>query len=176
MSTSFDIVVAADSDDGIGRESELPWHLPGDLAFLKRVTTAVSEPNLRNAVVMGRKTFETIPPRFRPLNKRLNVVVTRNLAYDVPDGAVRASSVEEALARVAADASVERTFVLGGGEIYRVAIELPSCRRVLLTRVEGSFGCDTFFPEIPPAFELVLESPRHEENGVGYTFQTWERR
>lgn len=173
----FDIVVAADEDNGIGKDDDLPWKLPGDTKFLKRITTETTAPNLRNAVIMGRKTFETIPPRFRPLKKRLNVVVTRNDSYEVPDGALRASSVEDALRQIEEDASVETAFVLGGGQIYTLAIAMPACRRVYLTRVEGSHGCDAFFPVVPEdTYELTKVSDRHEENGIGYVFQTYTRR
>lgn len=175
MVTTFDIVVAADETGGIGKGDELPWRLPADTAFLKRITTETSAPNLRNAVVMGRKTFETIPPKYRPLKKRLNVVVTRNPAYEAPDGVLVVTSLEEAMQRIGEDASVERAFVLGGGQIYAQAIEMPACRRIYLTRVEGAFDCDAFFPAVPERYMLVEESPRQEENGVGYTFQTYER-
>lgn len=171
----FDIVVAADEQGGIGKGSDLPWRLPGDTKFLKRITTETSAANLRNAVIMGRKTFETIPPRFRPLKKRLNVVVTRNADYEVPDGVVRAGSIDEALERIAKDASVERAFVLGGGEIYKLAIAMDACRRVYLTRVEGSFDCDAFFPDVPDTFSMAEASGRHEENGIGYVFETYAR-
>jgi dihydrofolate reductase len=172
---SFDIVVAADEAGGIGKASELPWRLPGDTKFLKRITTETNAPNLRNAVVMGRKTFETIPPRFRPLKKRLNVVVTRNDAYEVPDGAIRAGSIAEAVDHAARDASVERIFLLGGGEIYKQAVAMRECRRIYLTRVEGTFDCDAFFPEVPSDFQLIEKSERHEDNGIGYRFLTYER-
>lgn len=175
MTVEFDIVVAADENNGIGKGDELPWRLPGDTKFLKRITTETSAENLRNAVIMGRKTFETIPPRFRPLKKRLNAVVTRNAEYEAPDGVIVATSLDEALERIGEDASVERTFVLGGGEIYKLAIVREACRRVYLTRVEGTHDCDAFFPEIPDAFELVDASERHEENGIGYVFQTFAR-
>ena len=173
--TTFDIVVAADEENGIGKGDDLPWRLPGDTKFLKRITTETSEPNLRNAVIMGRKTFETIPPKYRPLKKRLNVVVTRNEAYEVPDGVLRVGGIDEALSRITEDASVERVFVLGGGEIYRLAVSMPACSRIYLTRVEGTHGCDAFFPEVPSAFALEATSERHEENGIGYVFQTHKR-
>ncbi|MEZ4443371.1 MAG: dihydrofolate reductase [Polyangiaceae bacterium] len=172
--TRFDIVVAADEAGGIGKEGEIPWHLPGDLAFLKRITVTPREEGKRNAVIMGRKTWETIPPRFQPLPRRLNAVVTRQDDYAAPDGVVVAQSLEGALEAVAARA-VDRIFVLGGGEIYRLALEMPQCDTVYLTRVEGKFPADARFPALDEDWRLVEESERHEENGVGYRFQTWRR-
>lgn len=174
--TPFDIVVAADEGNGIGKDGEIQWHLPGDLKFLKRKTTSVSEEGKRNAVIMGRKTWETIPAKWQPLPKRLNVVVTRRPDYEVPAGVVVAHSVPQAVKAAGAMNDVESVFVLGGGEIYRLAIDMESLRYVYLTRVEGTFPADAQFPDIDENFELIDESDRHEENGVGYRFQTWERR
>lgn len=175
MKTTFDIVVAADEEDGIGKGSDLPWRLPGDTKFLKRITSNTADASKHNAVIMGRKTFETIPPRFRPLKGRLNVVVTRNADYAVPDGAVAVTSIDAALAHIDNDPTIERTFVLGGGEIYRLAIDMPECRRIYLTRVEGKHGCDAFFPKVPASFTLHETSDRQEENNLGYTFQTFTK-
>lgn len=73
----FSVIVAAAPNRGIGRGGELPWRLPGDMAFFKKTTTAASSDALRNAVIMGRKTWDSIPAKFRPLGARLNVIVTR---------------------------------------------------------------------------------------------------
>ena len=81
--TPFDIVVAADEAGGIGKDGEIQWRLPGDLKFLKNKTSSVSEEGMRNAVIMGRKTWETIPSKWQPLPKRLNVVVTRRADYEL---------------------------------------------------------------------------------------------
>jgi dihydrofolate reductase / thymidylate synthase len=175
MSHDIEIVVAADEANGIGRAGLIPWHLPGDLRFLKRITSDTTAPDRTNAVVMGRVTWETIPPRWQPLPGRLNVVVTRQAGYEVPPQVIVAGSIDAALAAMAGRPEVERCFCLGGGEIYRQAIERPDCRRIHLTRVEGRHDCDAFFPPVPASYHLVHESERHEENGTGYRFQTWER-
>ena len=173
--TPFDIVVAADEAGGIGKDGEIQWRLPGDLKFLKNKTSSVSEEGMRNAVIMGRKTWETIPSKWQPLPKRLNVVVTRRADYEVPDGVVVTHSLPQAVKAAGAMNDVQSVFVLGGGEIYRLAVELDALRRVYLTRVEGTFPADAHFPELGDAFAKVEESERHE-NGVGYRFQVWERR
>ncbi len=171
---TFDVVVAADEAGGIGKGGELPWKLPGDTAFFKHITSDTSDPAKRNAVVMGRKTWDTIPPRFRPLDRRLNVVVTRQAGLPVPAGVIVAASLADAVARLAAAPGLERAFVIGGGEIYRSAIQMPECHRVYLTRVEGRHPADAFFPALGERFRLIEQSDRREENGKGYVFQTWE--
>ena len=103
MSRGFSIIVAADEARGIGRLGDLPWKLPGDMAYYKRTTTAAPE-GQQNAVIMGRKTFESIPRKFRPLKQRLNIVVTRNAAF-AEEGSVRASSLAQALSLASENAS-----------------------------------------------------------------------
>jgi dihydrofolate reductase/thymidylate synthase len=169
------MVAAADEDRGLGKDGELPWKLPGDMAFFKRITSDTRDSAKRNAVIMGRKTWETIPPRYQPLDGRLNAVVTRNADYPVPDGVLRAASIAEALDAIAGCDDVEEVFVIGGGQIYALGIAMPECWRIYLTRVEGRFDVDAFFPPIGEAFELVESSERHEENGIGYVFETWDR-
>lgn len=172
---TFDVVVAADEAGGIGLLGELPWTLPGDMRFFKELTSQAPG-GRRNAVIMGRKTWDSIPVRFRPLKGRINVVVTRNAQLDVSAGALRAASIGEALTQLDGVPELGRTFVIGGGEIYRLAVGMPECARVYLTRVEGRFECDAFFPDVSDAYRRVAASQRHEENGVGYVFETYDRR
>jgi dihydrofolate reductase len=173
---TFDMVAACDDERGIGRDGELPWKLPGDIAFFKRITSETSSDDKENAVIMGRKTWETIPPRFRPLDDRFNVVVTHSLDYDVPSAVVRSHSIAEALQHIAKlGDGIERVFVIGGAQIYHLGIGMAECRRLYVTRVEGEYGCDAFFPAIPKTFKRIARSDRQEENGIGYFFETWER-
>ena len=139
----FDIVVAADQDWGIGKAHGLPWpKLRGDLQHFKRITSTASE-GQRNAVVMGRKTWESKEVAGKPLPNRLNVVVSRgDLA--VPAGVVLAHSIDEALAV----GGVESIFVVGGAGLIRAVIERSDLRYVYLTRVEQRFDCDVRMPDL----------------------------
>ncbi len=172
---TFAIIVAADEAGGIGKNGELPWKLPGDLEFFRHSTTATSDPMKRNAVIMGRRTWETIPVRFRPLPARLNIVVSKNKAYDTASAAELASGLEVALTRASEASGIESLFVIGGGVIYEAALRHADCTTVLLTRVEGVHDCDAFFPPLDASFSLARSSPRQEENGVGYVFECWIR-
>lgn len=174
-SVEFDVVVAADLGDGIGARGAIPWRLPTDLAHLKRVTTETSAGGARNAVIMGRVTWDTLPERFRPLPGRLNVVVSTQPHLVLTDGVLLAPNLETALVECASAAGVERVFVLGGAKIYRQALELPGCRRIYLTRVLARHDCDAHFPPIPSRFrrdELLGEGT---ENGTGYRIELWNR-
>jgi dihydrofolate reductase len=128
------LIVACTSEGGIGNGGELPWRIPGDMAYFKRITTD-QEPagagGRLNAVVMGRKTWESIPAKFRPLPNRVNVVLSRNpAALDLPAGVLRAASIEDALAAVDNRADIDQCFVIGGAEVYKQALGLERLCKV----------------------------------------------
>jgi dihydrofolate reductase len=168
---TFDVVVAADLEWGIGNASGLPWpKLPGDLAHFKRITSAAPD-GRRNAIVMGRKTWESTEVGGKPLPKRVNIVVSRQ-PLTVPDGVVVAASLDDALAVGAREIGC---FVVGGAAIYRLAFAHPALRYIYLTRVEGRFACDTHIPDldaagftVDPSWEGACESL---ENGVAYRIE-----
>ncbi len=174
MSLQFDLVVAMDLKQGIGKEGQLPWKLAGDMKYFKELTTKVENPGHKNAVVMGRKTWESIPSKRRPLPDRINVVVSRDKSLVVPPAVLKASSIDEALS-VLEPLPVERCFVIGGGEIYRLAIVHPGCERLYLTRVKSQFECDTFFPHFEHEYCLVSSSALQEDNGIEYAFEEYGR-
>lgn len=171
--SDFACVLAVDRRSGIGKGNDLPWpRLPADLKHFARVTCAAPE-GRRNAILMGRKTWLSVPERLRPLPRRLNVVITRG-ALEVPDGVDLASSLDEALAKAEAHPEVAGLFVVGGGEIFRQAFVHPRCGDVYLTRIDGDFGADTFAP-LPAEFERVEVLAEHEEAGVKYSIERWRR-
>lgn len=174
MSTSFSVIVAADQLRGIGKDGTLPWHLPGDMAFYKRTTLAAPR-GQHNAVIMGRKTFESIPARFRPLKDRLNVVLSRAPQY-TPEGALKVGSLDEALQVVTARSDIAHAFVIGGGQLYDEALRHPACARVIITRVHASFACDTFLAPFEHSFVLTHTDGPHADDAASYTFETYERR
>ena len=132
-------LVAAVARNGcIGKDGTLPWRIAEDMQRYRRIT-------MGKVVVMGRKTWESIPAKFRPLPGRINVVVTRNPDYPVPDGVERAPSLEAALAAHAR----EEVIVNGGGEIYARA--MPRADALDITHVDRDVDGDTFFPAIDPA-------------------------
>lgn len=126
---SYQVVIAATRDMGLGLDLKLPWDLPRDFQFFQDVTTKTSDPQKRNAAIMGRKTWESTPPEICPLPGRLNVVLTKsnslNLSSD--ENVLVCSSMESALELLATEPyslSIERVFVLGGGELLRFAIRV----------------------------------------------------
>ena len=158
-------LVAAVAHDGvIGRDNSIPWRIPADIARFKEVT-------MGHPVVMGRRTWDSIPNRFRPLPGRRNIVVTRNPRW-YGYGAERAGSLEEALL-LAGDAS--DVFVIGGAEIYAAA--LPFADELQLTEIDAEIDGDTVFPPIDSAvFAEVEREPHVSEDGQAFAFVRYVRR
>jgi dihydrofolate reductase len=164
------IVVAVDKKWGIGFRNELPWpQLPRDMKRFKDLT-------LGKRVVMGRKTWESIPERFRPLPGRENVVISRDPGYSAPGAEVHTS-----LGAALRDAGRDQV-VIGGGQIYREAVEAGAFDEMHITIVDDTFWTDTKFPQIPEALKnacelsSVEEHPADERNPVGMKFITLTRR
>ncbi|ORY69701.1 dihydrofolate reductase [Pseudomassariella vexata] len=194
------LVLAATRNMGIGRAGTLPWTgLKKEMAYFARPPSAL------NAVIMGRKTWDSIPPKFRPLKGRLNIVISRShpdvapeqMEVDVQTEPVKVSSLQKALEylRGSSAAKEGKVYVIGGAQIYGAALELKEkeTKRILLTRVMSDFECDTFFPlelsEGQAGGRWVKKSKAaldawtgetvpegvQEENGTRYEFQMWER-
>lgn len=173
MQRTFDCVVAADRNNGIGQGGELPWpKLKADLRFLRTKTTEAPE-GKRNAVIMGRKTWDSVPPKFRPLPGRVNVVISRR-ALELGDDAIAAMSLDDALNQASTRDDVDQLFVIGGAEIYRQAFEHPRCRDIYLTRIDAAFETDAHIPSID-GFELAETIERHHEAGVDFRMERWRR-
>jgi dihydrofolate reductase len=161
--TILNLILARASNGVIGKGNALPWRLPEDMAHLKALT-------IGHPVIMGRKTWDSLPAKFRPLPGRRNIVVTRN-----PDwyeaGAERVGSVQEAV-QLAFDA--EQVFVLGGAQIYAEA--LPLATRAYVTEIAQAFEGDTFFAGLPET--EWTQSAREEHisaKGLSFAFVTYER-
>ncbi|URD86847.1 hypothetical protein MUK42_28000 [Musa troglodytarum] len=178
---TYQVVVAATRDMGIGKDGNLPWKLPSDLKFFKEVTMTTSDPSKRNAVIMGRKTWESIPPQNRPLPGRLNVVLTRSGSFDIAtaENILMCGSLNSALQLLAATPyclSIERVFVIGGGQVLREALNAPGCEAIHLTDIETSFQCDTFIPPVDcSVFRPWYSSFPLLENSIRYSFVAYVR-
>lgn len=171
---AFDVVVAADQDHGIARHGAIPWRLPGDLRHFKHLTTTTEDPARQNAVIMGRATWASLPARFRPLPGRRNLVLSRSHALELPAGVLHASSLDQALARLAScQPAIEGVFVIGGGQIYAEALSRPECRHIYYTRIDARFDCDTLFPAFEDRFRCTRVLAEAEEDGLAYRIEEW---
>lgn len=152
------LVVAVAGNGVIGKDGAIPWRLPEDMKRFKALT-------LGHTVVMGRKTWDSLPPKFRPLPGRRNLVVTRDADWQA-DGAERAT-LDAALAG-------GDVFVIGGAEIYRAA--LPLAGRIELTEVQGDFEGDAHFTFDRPHWRETARADHVSPDGLAYSFVTLEKK
>ena len=158
------LIAAVPRNRVIGRGGELVFRESEDQKHFRRVT-------LGCPVIMGRKTWDSLPPRFRPLPGRRNIVVTRNTLWS-DEGAVRATSLDEAL-QLAGEAT--KAFVIGGAELY--ALALPRADELVLTEIDADLDGDVHFPDWPRAqFRQTSSEPHVTAGGVGYRFNHYIRK
>lgn len=158
------MIVAIDSKNGMGKNNSIPWNIPEDLARFRKLTK-------EHTIIMGRKTWDSLPRK--PLPDRINLVITRDSGLSVPDGVSINHSLEEALIE-AKEYEQEEIFIIGGAQIFREAIAEGIVDRLYLTKIEGNFDCDTFFPDYS-MFDKVLSEESGEENGIKYKFINLEK-
>lgn len=168
----FSAVAAHDANRGLGYKGDLPWHLPEDLKHFARTTRTTEDPAKQNAVIMGRVTCETIPAKYWPLPGRRNAVVTRNADWSI-EGADVFTDLTAAIA--ALQDQVESVYIVGGGQIYTLALEMEACYELILTRILKSYDCDAFFPAYEDRFHMAKELGRGSHDGVEYVFEQWIR-
>ncbi|KZT02677.1 dihydrofolate reductase [Laetiporus sulphureus 93-53] len=176
--TKLTLIVAATLTNGIGQNSRLPWRLSKEMRYFARVTSNAPEGSA-NAVLMGKNTWESIPTKFRPLSKRINVVISSNKRYELmpvdaptpPAPVYLHSSLETALDRLShpekLHISIHRSFVIGGAALYRDTLHLPPSSesfvdRILLTRIlSPAFEeCDVYMPDFRAMEEANTETAR----------------
>lgn len=164
------LVVAMSRNRIIGNQGRLPWQgqMPADMAHFKSLTTG-------QAVVMGRKTWESLPPKFRPLPNRANIVVSRRLTDPCPGAALMVPSDE--MLWDMQHTYPDMFFVIGGGEVYRLF--LPYADLVYATLIDAAFEGDTDFPELSETEWVAVDRqdyPTDENNCYPYSFLTYKRR
>ena len=162
------LIVAVAENGVIGKDNDLIWHLPKDMRFFKETT-------LGHHVIMGRKNFESIPHKYRPLTERNNIVITRQSGYKAK-GCIIVNSVVEAL-DIAKENRDKEPFIIGGGQIYKLALEANLVDKIYLTKINHTFDGDTFFPELENEWKEVerIDCKSDEKHAHDYSFLTFEK-
>lgn len=163
------IIVAVAENGAIGKDNKLIWNLPADMKFFREKTVG-------HFIITGRKNYESIPEKFRPLPNRTNIIITRQKDYHAP-GTIIVSSVEAALDYARRHSDKEEVFIIGGAEIFNQV--MPEVDRVYLTRVHHHFEGDVFFRDLSGEEWKLVYSKRFEpdeKNKYAHTFETWERK
>lgn len=151
-----------DRERGIGKNNDLMWHLPADMKFFRETTTG-------HIVVMGRKNWDSIPEKFRPLPNRENVILTRNEHF-TEENALVFHSLEKCLDWYSGE-DEKIVFIIGGGEIYRQSIALNCVDEMYITHVHAVYGADTFFPEFEEdkwTIREIMKWDKDEKNEAGF--------
>lgn len=155
------IIVAVSKNNVIGKDNRLIWHLPADMKFFKEKTSG-------HVIITGRKNYESIPEKFRPLSNRVNIVITRQADYNAP-GAIIVNSLQDAI-QTAKNKTDSEIFIIGGAEIFVQSIDLVD--KIYLTKINHEFDGDTFFPEIDYSKWRIISETQHaadEKNRYDFT-------
>lgn len=160
--TRIHMIFARAANGVIGRDNTIPWRLPEDMARLKRLTTGWP-------VIMGRKTWDSLPPKFRPLPGRANIVITRQAGWK-DAGAETAASLPDALALCAAS---EEVWILGGAQIYAQA--MPLAHRIEVTEIAENIEGDAFAPTLGPEWRQTAREDHVSATGMKFSFITYEK-
>jgi len=167
MIASLSMIAALDAANGIGKNNDLMWNLPADMQFFKETTKG-------HVVIMGRKNFDSIPEKFRPLPGRKNVILSRQPDFEAP-GCLVFSSLADCLQLLQLEEG-QKAFVIGGAQIYALALESGLVNEIFLTHIDKVYGADTFFPDFDASsyrksllFEQTLDD-KHEANFEVYQY------
>ena len=158
----INMIFARAANGVIGRDNAMPWHLPEDMARFKRLTTG-------RPVIMGRKTWDSLSPKFRPLPGRTNVVITRQQDWKEA-GAKTAASLADALAQCAA---AEEVWIIGGAQIYEQAV--PLADRIEVTEIAQDFEGDAHAPQLGPEWREAAREDHVSVNGMKFSFITYQK-
>ncbi len=161
------IVAVCTSNNGIGKNNDLLWHLPADMKFFRSQTIGYP-------VITGRKNYESIPEKFRPLPNRENIVITRqNITFNNADVC---SSIQEAL-KIAESYKKDKVFVIGGGQIYKQCLELDLIDKLIITWVDAKIEADVFFPKLDSSWKIISQKKNNpdDKNPYPYTFTEYRK-
>lgn len=169
------IIVASDDRNWIWKSWDLAWKISEDLKYFKKITTDSLEWKT-NAVIMWRKTWESIPEKYRPLVDRINCILSRDYDFEDQTGEIRRfSSFESSLQNLSLDGNVDKIFVIGWWYLYNKVFSNNYLEYIYHTKVFWDFDCDIFIDNIPNNFKLKESSEKKEENGYEFIFDIYKR-
>ncbi|KAF7640258.1 DHFR domain-containing protein [Meloidogyne graminicola] len=147
----MNIIAAVDRSFGIGKNNSLPWRLPKEQIHFMKLTTNTKDPNKINAVLMGRKCWESIPPKYRPLKNRLNIVLSKTIEPKVSEDLIISDEIDNLFEMLKSEPykdKIETIWNVGGSEVYSLGFCYPQLDKLILTKIDKDFECDVKFPEI----------------------------
>ncbi|XP_065169218.1 dihydrofolate reductase [Atheta coriaria] len=182
MSVKLNLIAAACENMGIGKNNDLPWKLKKEMQYFSRMTTQTSDPNKKNVVIMGRKTWDSVPAKFKPFKDRINFILSRqNLDLKDYENVQAFKSLDDIITHLeetSAKEGYDKVWVIGGSDIYKLSLESRSFHRLYLTEIKKNFDCDTFFPHFGDNLKLVddpeVPAGVQKEGDIEYVFKVYE--
>lgn len=182
MVIKLNLIAAACENMGIGKDNNLPWRLKTEMDYFTRMTLTTVDKNKKNIVIMGRRTWDSIPNKFKPLNDRINCVLSRtDLDLKKYQDVYTFKSLEQCLEEIETSDLRDRfetVWVIGGSNIYKESMESKKFYRLYLTNILKNFDCDTFFPKIPDNLIEVRDPEVPEgtqkEKGIEFVYRVYE--
>ena len=183
MNKKVNSIVACSLNNGIGTNGSLPWKLAKEMKHFAKITTTTLNPNLQNAIVMGRKTWQSIPVKRRPLANRLNIVLSKTM--QIKDQPNEPHSIfpdlQDAIDYLNKQEAIESIFIIGGEQVYKSILDLKLCDRIYLTKILKEFDCDAYYPQLDVQEFSRIESDEvavgiQEENDLKYEYLVYERK
>nr|XP_022907208.1 dihydrofolate reductase [Onthophagus taurus] len=181
MSLKLNLIAAVCENMGIGKNNDLPWRLKSEMAYFTRMTSE-SKNNKKNVVIMGRKTWDSIPPKYKPLNNRINFILSRSNVYlDGYKDCFAFKSLDEAIDKLNNkdyQKIYDNVWVIGGSLIYKASMANKYFYRLYLTEIKKQYDCDTYFPKLNGNLKEVKDDcvPEEvqEENGISFVYKIYE--
>ena len=171
----FNLIAAVDQKFGIGKDKGLPWKIKAEMDYFKKITT---QDRYGNICIMGRNTWESIPEKYRPLQNRINIIISSQLnTYDLEEKYTQTTVVKDLSAALTLCNTYYNTYkiwIIGGENLYKESINHPQCKYIYLTKIYNKYECDKFFPTIHPKFKILTISKFNSENGIYFRFYVYK--
>ena len=178
--TKFHIILAVDEKLGLGKENTLAWNISADMKYFKEITSQTQDLARLNAVIMWRKTWESIPSKYRPLPERINCILSRSITdqstwSDINDMVLYFNSLESCLTELEKKDNIEDIYIIWWAFLYNQIISDDRLDTIYITRVMWDYDCDVFFDGIPDSFSLENYTDEQEDNGIKFRFEVWKK-
>lgn len=172
------LILAKDEEDGIWKDWDLAWYIPNDLKYFQKITSSVQDESKQNAVIMWRKTWDSIPEKYRPFKNRKNIILTRNLKrINVASNSevLINNDIDSVIRQLQNDTNIESIFIIGWAEIYKLALSRNLVDVLYITQIEGKYNCDTFVWNIESSYDIISQSDIYMQNDINYQFKKYKK-
>lgn len=166
----LNLIIASDEKNGIWKNNTLPWHIPEDLKYFAKITSTTKNAEKINALIMWRKTWDSIPSKFKPFKNRINCILTKKKNKTNSLNVFYFNSFEACISDLNQKNDIEQIFIIWWAELYNYTLENDKIDKIYLTKINWDYNCDTFFSGIPENFKL-----KNSKKAKEYKFEIYEK-